>query len=251
MIASILSSYLLAATVASAAATPPPTITRVKSSPYCTALRENVGHALPGFDMNDKLIGMALPAIAKLSHDTVIGAHVASANSEEDQVRPSVRLDYSRMESIGGALTHNLDVLDKIIGDQRFKAGAAGPDGADLSRMQQQLRAVEKAQRTALNVLMAMSDTGQLAELKGMKNPLSSMLGPSGKGGADSSFATGPLGTSPNEGFNAQKALEDEHFITEGPYGGVYRALREVQAEMPTLESELAKTVITGAQSCR
>lgn len=231
------------------AATPPPVITRVKSSPFCTALRQNVGRALPGLALDDKLIGMSIPAIAKLSHDTVIGSHVASAAN--DRIRPAVRLDYNRMNEIGGALTHNLDILDKLIRGPRFTAPVGDPDAAPLAKMQRQLSRIEVAQRTALNVLMALSDTGQMENLQNMKNPLGAMIGPSGKSQQDASFAGGPLGDAPGDGVNAQKQIEDEHFLTAGPYVDVFNALREVQAGLPPLESSLAQTVIGGAQSCR
>ena len=79
----LLQTVLTAALVATNTAMPSPspsipTIVRVHSSPYCTALRKAIYPALVGLMRNDALIAVGQSAMLEMDHDFNYGGHLVS-----------------------------------------------------------------------------------------------------------------------------------------------------------------------------
>jgi hypothetical protein len=74
---SILTLLVLAVGVAQAAApapssTPPPTIIRIKSTPFCQVFRDNILQAVEGLRFNDRVISEGKSTLSKWAYDSVL-----------------------------------------------------------------------------------------------------------------------------------------------------------------------------------
>jgi hypothetical protein len=139
----------VAASPAPSPAPPEPlkVIGSVRSTPFCTALRETIGPAIAGVLSNDDLIASSKPAFATLYHDDVLARSEARAH-----------LDLNRLESLITPIVANVKRVDALL--------ASKPADPKLQAMRDNLQAVLAQQKESLNVISGFIATEQLGELQ-------------------------------------------------------------------------------------
>ena len=152
---------ILALVLAAALAPPSPQpsplkeIVRVRSSSFCTAVRENLAVAVLALRNNDAIIARGGDTFAKMGHDSAVDARIAMS------------LDEVRLENVEDAIVHNLALMDRLIQDSgRFPASPKTADDALLKDLQRETNAVADRQRKSLNVISLTLDAQQRMELQ-------------------------------------------------------------------------------------
>lgn len=124
--------------------TPLKTITHVRVSPFCTTLRENVGHALKALIENDDAVSRGKSLFLKMAYDKVSSS------------APTMRIDVD-IAGLGATIDQmakNLaDVQAQLNDPSRFAPTPQTAEEKKLARIQTELRAIAARQNQALNVL--------------------------------------------------------------------------------------------------
>jgi len=144
----------VAATPAASPAPPPPlkVIGNVRSTPFCTALRETIGPAIASVLSNDDLIASSKPAFVTLYRDDILAGSEARAH-----------LDMNRLESLITPIVANVKRIDSLL--------ASKPNDPKLIAMREKLLAVAGQQKESLNVISGFIATEQLGEIQGASTP--------------------------------------------------------------------------------
>jgi hypothetical protein len=124
----------------------------VRSTPFCTALRETIGPAIAGVLSNDDLIASSKPAFATLYHDDILAGSEARAH-----------LDLNRIESLITPIVANVKRVDALL--------AAKPNDPKIQAMRAKLQDVLAQQKASLNVIGGFVATEQLGEIQGAGTP--------------------------------------------------------------------------------
>ena len=132
--------------------TPLKVIGSVRSTPFCTALREQVGPAIAAVLSNDDLIASSAPAFAKLYHDDVLARSEARSH-----------LDLNKIESLITPIVDNIKRIDALLG--------AKPGDPRLQALRQKLLDVLAQQKASLNVISGFVATEQLGEIQDAGTP--------------------------------------------------------------------------------
>jgi len=127
-------------------------IGHVRSTPFCTALRETIGPAIASVLANDELIESSKPAFATLYHDDILAGSEARAH-----------FDVNRIESLETPIIANIKRVDALL-DRK-------PDDPKLQAMHAKLQAVAAQQKESLNVISGFVATEQLGEMQGAGPP--------------------------------------------------------------------------------
>ncbi len=144
---------LLGVTVAASPAPSPAPLTplkvigSVRSTPFCTALRETTGPAIAAVLSNDDLIASSEPSFATLYHDDVVARSQARAH-----------LDLNRLESLITPIVANVKRIDTLL--------AGKPVDPKLQAVHEKLQAVLAQQKESLNVISGFVATEQLGEIQ-------------------------------------------------------------------------------------
>ncbi len=144
-----------AAPVASPTPAPPTTlkvIGNVRSTPFCTALRQTIGPAIASVLSNDELIASSKPAFVTLYRDDILAGSEARAH-----------LDMNRLESLITPIVANVKRIDSLL--------ASKPNDPKLIAMREKLLAVAGQQKESLNVISGFIATEQLGEIQGASTP--------------------------------------------------------------------------------
>ncbi|MEO6990917.1 MAG: hypothetical protein ABI346_08950 [Candidatus Baltobacteraceae bacterium] len=161
--------------------TPLKEIGRVRASVTCTALRAIAAPTLVGLVKNDEVIGRGHQVVMKMRDDLKNNSSTA------------LDLDRSYMETVVRALAHNLEIVDKLLGDsKRFPRFAKNDDERQALAMRDQLQAVSTSQMAALNVLDGQLETdllGQMQTTPGL-DTMKSVIGPETRNTPPPSAAT-------------------------------------------------------------
>ncbi len=144
----------VAASPAPSPAPPPPlkVIGNVRSTPFCTALRETIGPAIASVLSNDALIASSKPAFVTLYRDDILAGSEARAH-----------LDMNRIESLITPIVVNVKQIDSLLSSK--------PNDPKLAAMREKLLAVAGQQKESLNVISGFIATEQLGEIQGASTP--------------------------------------------------------------------------------
>ncbi len=138
---------LLASVIASQPSpspTPLKTIVHVRSSPFCTTLRENVGRAVQALIQNNVAIDETKSLFLKMARDKVSSANRIMV----------IDMDINRLGPKIDEIAQNLAAAQTLLSDARhFRAQPRSEDDRRLAEMQKQLRAIIDHQNQALNIL--------------------------------------------------------------------------------------------------
>lgn len=252
---------MLGVLLAIAAATPQPspsplkTITRVHSTPFCTAFGENIKHGVEGVLINDELFKRTEPVFLKAANDMVNGGELTSsfnsmhaAHVNEDSA--SVHFDMERLQQIGDAVIKNLKTIDGVLNDPaRFPKSPATADDIQLVNLRAQLLALAKEQNDELNVLLGTTDQYLFDTLYSRDVSFGGALAANGKAPAGSgNFAGGPL-KSPADAMNPE--LTQNSLFMSGPLGTMYRAFVARESIETSKEPQLAQALVQASAGCR
>jgi hypothetical protein len=241
------------------ASSPLKQIAHTRSSPFCTAMRENVGVAIAGVLIDDQVIEQSKPALLMFGREFVMN-HARSNWAEFDRIR---------LENIAGFLAKNLAIIDKVLSDPRFASNPQTADDTALADMKVRLQAVADEQKEALNLVSGVAETYSLGELNSRPSQLNGAMPKqadinTGGNGANTGlfnqnvvqFQNDPL----QHAFHAQNVTQingDPRFtitasdLANNPFGRFFAAVVIGQMQTAKLESAAAAPVIAGTALCQ
>lgn len=261
--------FLLAALTAPSPQPALKTIVTVHSSPFCTALTNSVKPALVGLMRNDQLIDVGRSALTAGDHDVNQGGTATSSYNQQGSAAWSMsagdeeRLN-ARQREIASALEHNIETIDKILGN--LKQLAPGDEQATLAAIKSQLSAILDKQRTAVNILAGTADSADLASLYnsgvyngiaektidgtmdslGSASPLTSRLATQHNVVSGAGSTTDPTTT-----IQVQVANAEASKPLSNPYAKIARAMQADQILIGQSEDAAATTIVTAASGCK
>lgn len=242
------------------AVTPLKTISHVRSSPFCTAVRENIGHAIGSLLQNKPFIADGKSILLQMSYDKISRAAPGLV----------IDMDMVKVDRVVGGLVKNLDATDAQLNDlRRIPAVPQTEDDRHLAAMRDALRAVADRQRRMLDVFSGMYESYSSNELNGKKNPMSGATAPdtgappnlSEQGHADMGA---PIVLPPIKSNDVQIAasaapaatptpipVHNIGFFAETPFAHLFNAITTYQVQEEALESQAAKTILQYTGECK
>ncbi len=231
-------------------------IGRVRTTAFCTTLREGIAPTLAGLIVNDTVLDKGPATFAKMGRDAVIDRSVVS-----------LRMDEIRLEGIIDAMVRNFAVIDKLTNDRgRFPADPKSEDGRALEQLRIQLVAVSDAQRVALNLMGNVLDAEQRGDLMSEgPGKLAQMLGaasPMAQGGSSkpSPFSPKPFGAghladsglpaSPGDPID-YSAIGVPTLLGSSPYKTIVGAIVEDQRSIAESEKTASAGVLAAVAQCK
>lgn len=228
-------------------AAPLPEIGRVRSTTLCTTLRQNIAPTILGLMKNDEIIGAGHRAFAKMAHD-------ASGSSSA-----AIDIDKLYLEQIETRLVHNLQVIDKLLGDdKRFPASPRTDDERAAVVLKTQLLAVADPQRKALDLVSGTLETESLGQMqhefdKQMQSATAQDNAPMAAATSDPTSFIGTAGLpdySPVAGLPTT-ASKTSTLSGHTVYDTIGASLEETQGTIARREQAASSAVIDAVGSCR
>ena len=237
------------------------TITHVHSTPFCTALRENIGHAVAALITNKTVIGDGKSILLKMAKDQVSAGQPGMV----------LDIDMVRVDRVVGAMVKNLAATDAALNDlKRIPAVPKTDEERRLAAMRDQLRAVEKRQEFVLNVFSGMYESYSSNELMEKKDLMAGATGPdsaappdlSEHGGPDmgapvvlpplrsDAAPSPPPGPAPNV---TPTPIPVQYMGLTGntSFAGIFNGITTDQLYEEALESQAAKTILQYTDECK
>ena len=241
---------LLGVTVAASPAPSPAPLTplkvigSVRSTPFCTTLRETIGPAIAAVLSNDDLIASSTPAFATLYHDDVLARSEARAH-----------LDMNRLESLITPIVANVKRIDSLLANK--------PNDPKLQAMRDKLQAVVAQQKESLNVISGFVATVQMGELQtsgppaaweqvlGLGTPLSTRPAPAANmaPAANQLFRAGLPNRNPSKFGDPRYDIKNVG-PTYDPFAPFVAQIDEQRATAQGSESEAASLVTDALKLC-
>ncbi|HET6896667.1 MAG TPA: hypothetical protein VFH72_14890 [Candidatus Baltobacteraceae bacterium] len=258
----MLSVLVLAASVSAPQSSPPPlkTISHIHASPYCTAIRENIGPAVGALLANKPVIGEGKSMLLQMAQDSI------------HRSGPVVDVDMVKVDRVVGAMVKNLAATDAALNDlKHIPATPKTDEERRLAAMRDELRAVADAQRSALNVFSGMFESYSSNELRGKGNPLKAAVAAgnanTGTSAQDSSDTGTPIVVPPISSAAAGTASPtplpapqsapapipqvDEGLAAFTPFAVLFNFVTTFQVQEEHLESQAARTIVSYSDECK
>ena len=241
---------LVVAVVLAPAPTPSPgpfplkEIASVRSTPFCTALRDNIAPAIVHILDNDQQIAASRPVFPKLYHDAVI---FRSGFAE---------FDYQRLNDLITPMSKNLVAMRSLLGDKyKFPAKAKTADDADLLALRDRFQAIEQAQNNVLNVINGMLMTKDLAEIQEAPVGLGMVGDPLSRQNAVDPEAVPGLQTRAGLPRSPGDPIDPAVDIPPGPFANPFAPFDETIADQQVVidkrENEAAQAIFAVLPRCR
>lgn len=254
---------VLIAALATPQPSPPPlkTISHVRSTPFCTALRENIGHAVGALAANKTVIGNGKSILLRMAHDQV------------SRTSPGlvIDMDMVKIDRVVGAMVKNVELTDRALSDlKRIPASPKTEEERRLAQMRDQLRAVEERQKFALNVFSGMYESYSSNELQGKADAMAGATGPdnvkppdlSAQGGPDMGApvvlpplkSDGAPSPPPDPAPNVTPTpipVHDMGLAGDTSFAGLFNGITTDQVYEEALESQAAKTILQYTDECK
>lgn len=256
----------LNSTVAAHQSTTPKTIVHTRSSPFCTALRENVGPAVKGLMLNERLILRGSVTLVKIGDDYRNAPPKSSFNAAVSAGvstgAAALTLDNERLLDLAATIAHNGDLIDKLLASPRFVAAPKTADDRALATMKAQLLHAKAGQSAALNVLSGLAETTSLDDFVNQGNGSIQMAGDLHDPSVASFLGAGPLSDSgalmtPAQGAMATDPLLNDpalrfanQFALASPVGHFYAELLVIDRLTHAAETEASATIVAEAAGC-
>ena len=194
----MLHALLLAAVVSAEPAptsSPLKTIIRIKTSPLCTTIRQNVVNVMNGLQANDGIVNASKPVLLRMGTEfEPVGlagktfdnapnrlAGDASLPGGTHDTNPALLLNNQRLKQLVNELQHNLAIIESALADTtKFPAVATSDDDKQTQLLRAQLQAIADQQKRNLAVLAGLTDTLSMQDLiaKGTEPKVYSMRPP-------------------------------------------------------------------------
>ncbi|MDQ2871696.1 MAG: hypothetical protein M3R35_01045 [Candidatus Eremiobacteraeota bacterium] len=143
----------------SPAPTPLKEIGHVISTPFCSALRRNIGPAIGHVLDNDRIIAASKPAFTQFAKDHAASLHSGS-NAAED-------LDVLHLENLIGPMVQNVAQTESLLGNtSTFPVRPVNKDDKQIVALRSQVLTVLEEQKSVLDLISGLVDTQQLGELQ-------------------------------------------------------------------------------------
>jgi hypothetical protein len=174
---------LLAAAVSQApapTASPLKTIIRLRTSPLCTTIRQNVVHILDGFVANDGIVNGSKPVLLRMGTELqpagiqgqiadTQGTHLNGVSSEPGgthDTNPALILDNQRLKQLANELQHNLAIIESALADPtKFPAQPTSDDEKAMQQLKAQLQAIAAQQNNNFGLISGLTDTFSMQDL--------------------------------------------------------------------------------------
>jgi hypothetical protein len=135
---------VVAASQPSPAPTPLKTITHVRSSSFCTTLRQNIGPTVQALIQNNIAVDETKTMFLKMARDKISSSNVSMV----------IDMDINGLNPMIGEIAQNLETAQALLNDtHRFPAQPQTADDRQLLQMQKELRTIIDHQSQALNIL--------------------------------------------------------------------------------------------------
>jgi hypothetical protein len=173
---SVLQVVVLAVGVAQAAApvpssSPPPTIIRIKSTPFCQVFRENILNAVNGLRYNDRVIDESKSTLAKWAYDSVL--------EDRNVDGAGLEMDHYQLGQLVFQVAHNLQHIYALLNDpDRIPTKPHTDADRDLMEMQASLEFIADAQARWLNLLSGTYETAALNDLLSRRSDVAGAMQP-------------------------------------------------------------------------
>jgi hypothetical protein len=230
---------LLAQLSPAQAATPPPEIIHVTSSPFCSTLRDSVRPAIAGLMKDDQIIDAGHNAFLRLAAAQRAGGGQAQIHAAlTDAVR---------------ALDKNLATIDGILANPaEFAAASASSEASEAADIKAKLLAIASNQKLVANAINGTYETAALGQMQTelpLGSPIAEPDGPQSQLGAQSA----PLLAS--AGIRDPQALDTTFLLDEGGFGTsagdrLAALVASNEAETQTLEATAATAILHAAANC-
>ena len=243
-LALLLAFQLAQVTAPSPTSSPPPTIIRLKTSPFCQVLRENVFQAVQGLRINDAVIEQGEVVLAKWARDSVVDQPHRGIGGA------SIQLDQVRLGYVVTQAARNLQKVHGLLNDPNaFKKDSRTQEDRDLATMNARLQDVATAQERSLNLLSGLYETAALNQLLS-KGPT---LPPGVSGSTDESIELGdPIFKLPGfiypPNFSSQAGAS---LFAGTPAGRFVTAVAINQHITGDIETNVADAVMPDINRCR
>lgn len=248
---------VLLASLAAAQPSPSPsplkTIIHVRSSPFCTTLRQNVGRAVAALIQNNVAIDETKSLLLKMARDKVSSANRNMIiDMDMDQLGPKI-----------DEIARNLAVAQALLNDAHaFPAQPKIDDDRQLAEMQKQLRAIIDHQNQALNIVSgayySYNGNRLMGYGDGLKAPVDPLadtpivlppIKPSSNTKPLSSPSPSPLSAaSPLPA--ATPASVDLGLLGMTKFAALFNNLTTYQVNEEALESQAAATILQSTAEC-
>jgi hypothetical protein len=241
------------------------TIVHVRSSVFCTTLRDNVGRAVRSLIQINQAIDDSKSLFLKLGRDKVSSANRIMA----------IDMDINRLGPMIDEIAQNLAAAQALLNDSRhFPVQPKSDDDRRLIEMQKQLRAIVDHQNEALNILsgtfysyngnrlMGYGD-GMKAPIDPLKETPIVMPPPNAKHIAEASASPLPLAPSPAPSAFPASQLPGATPLPSGTpmsvdlglvgmtkFAAIFNNLTTYQLNEQVLESQAATTILQSSAEC-
>jgi hypothetical protein len=216
-------------------------IGRVRSSPVCTTLREQVGPAIRNVLTVDQVIALGRPILQRYAHDV----YVLGANA-------SGEMDLMRLENTIGPLAHSLLAAQALLNPRQFPKQAQTDDERLLLESRDRLEAITKEQQNALNSINGMLETSQLGELQRTDAGYNDFATPelrkpkTGSGSVDTLDA----GIAHSRGEQIDLNFSGETGLGYNPAKAIVADVTAAQTRIALRETDAAASIMALARSC-
>ncbi len=135
---------VLVASQPSPAPSPLKTITHVRSSSFCTTLRQNVGRTVQALIQNNIAVDQTKTLFLKMARDNISGVNQGMV----------IDMDMNHLNPVIGEVAQNLETAQELLNDtHRFPTQPQTDDARRLLQIQHELRSIIDHQNQALNIL--------------------------------------------------------------------------------------------------
>jgi len=135
---------VLVASQPSPAPSPLKTITHVRSSSFCTTLRQNVGRTVQALIQNNIAVDQTKTLFLKMARDNISGVNQGMV----------IDMDMNHLNPVIGEVAQNLETAQELLNDtHRFPTQPQTEDDRRLLQIQHELRSIIDHQNQALNIL--------------------------------------------------------------------------------------------------
>jgi hypothetical protein len=137
---------------------PPPTIIRIKSTPFCQVFRDNILNAVNGIRYNDRVIDESKSTLAKWAYDSAM---------EDPRVDGAgLEMDHYQLGQLVFQVAHNLQHIRALLDDtDRIPPDPHTDADRDLAEMRASLEFIADAQGRWLDLLSGTYETAALNDV--------------------------------------------------------------------------------------
>ncbi|HET7815781.1 MAG TPA: hypothetical protein VFL13_15575 [Candidatus Baltobacteraceae bacterium] len=152
------------------AVTPLKVIERVRSTPFCTALGDNIKHSIETLLADDDAFKQAEPLFEQAANDLEFAGDMESSFNDPHPARShaNARLtfDIAHLRDRATSIVENLKKIDDLLSDaKRFPSAASTDEQRRLLALRDQLLKIAKAQNETLNVITGTAEEYAMDDL--------------------------------------------------------------------------------------